>query len=153
MTRKQARPWPVMWSITCGPFYIFCRVTPGGIIQPTLCRAACCGSFEDLQLVLVTHQNSLVSSGCAIPFKDGHTPLADFFLWCGGKVGPHFHKAAALTSWGRSHSRIAAYLHGITSFRVFSRSNAVTVSPLVMHISATTVNDRIMKVRLIEDVV
>jgi hypothetical protein len=42
MTRKQARPWPVMCSITCGPFYIFCRVTPGGIIQPTLCRAACC---------------------------------------------------------------------------------------------------------------
>jgi hypothetical protein len=36
----QARPWPVMCSITCGPFYIFCRVTPGGIIQPTLCRAA-----------------------------------------------------------------------------------------------------------------
>jgi hypothetical protein len=35
MTRKQARPWPVMCSITCGPFYIFCRVTPGGIIQPT----------------------------------------------------------------------------------------------------------------------
>jgi hypothetical protein len=42
MTRKQARPWPVMCSITCGPFYIFCQVTPGGIIQPTLCRAACC---------------------------------------------------------------------------------------------------------------
>src|SRR4029079_3236194 len=65
---------------------------------------------------------------------------------CGAaaKVAPHFHKAAAPTSWGRSHSRIAAYLHGIRSFIVFFRSNAVAVSPLVMHISATTVNDRIM---------
>jgi hypothetical protein len=26
--------------------------------------------------------------GCAIPFKDGHTPLADFFLWCGGQGRP-----------------------------------------------------------------
>ena len=66
---------------------------------------------------------------------------------CGAaaKVAPHFHKAAALTCWGRSHSRIAAYLHGIRSFRVFFRSNAVAVSPLVMHISATTVNDRIIR--------
>jgi hypothetical protein len=66
---------------------------------------------------------------------------------CGAaaKVAPHFHKAAAPTSWGRSHSRIAAYLHGIRSFRVFFRSNAVAVSPLVMHISATTVNNRIMR--------
>src|SRR4029434_4259620 len=66
---------------------------------------------------------------------------------CGAaaKVAPHFHKAAAVTCWGRSHIRIAAYLHGIRSFRVFFRSNAVAVSPLVMHISATTVNDRIMR--------
>ena len=66
---------------------------------------------------------------------------------CGAaaKVAPHFHKAAALTCWGRSHSRIAAYLHGIRSFRVLFRSNAVAVSPLVMHISATTVNNLIMK--------
>ena len=66
---------------------------------------------------------------------------------CGAaaKVAPHFHKAAALTCWGHSHSRIAAYLHGIRSFRIFFRSNAVAVSPLVMHISATTVNDRIMR--------
>ena len=66
---------------------------------------------------------------------------------CGAaaKVAPHFHKAAAPTSWGRSHSRIAAYLHGIRSFIVFFRSNAVAVSPLVMHISATTVNNRIMR--------
>ena len=66
---------------------------------------------------------------------------------CGAaaKVAPHFHKAAALICWGRSHSRIAAYLHGIRSFRVFFRSKAVAVSPLVMHISATTVNDRIMR--------
>ena len=66
---------------------------------------------------------------------------------CGAaaKVAPHFHKAAALTCWGRSHSRIAAYLHGIRSFRIVFRSNAVAVSPLVMHISATTVNDRIMR--------
>jgi hypothetical protein len=33
-------------------------------------------------------QDSLVSSGCAIPFKDGHTPLADFVLWCGGQGRP-----------------------------------------------------------------
>jgi len=26
--------------------------------------------------------------GCAIPFKDSHTPLADFFLWCGGQGRP-----------------------------------------------------------------
>jgi hypothetical protein len=26
--------------------------------------------------------------GCAIPFKDGHTPPADFFLWCGGQGRP-----------------------------------------------------------------
>jgi hypothetical protein len=66
---------------------------------------------------------------------------------CGAaaKVAPHFHKAAALTCWCRSHSRMAAYLHGIRSFRVSFRSNAVAVSPLVMHISATTVNDRIMR--------
>jgi hypothetical protein len=31
-------------------------------------------------------QDSLVS--CAIPFKDGHAPLADFFLWCGGQGRP-----------------------------------------------------------------
>jgi len=37
---------------------------------------------------------------------------------------------------------MAAYLHGIRSLRVFFRSNAVAVSPLVMHISATTVNNR-----------
>jgi hypothetical protein len=69
---------------------------------------------------------------------------------CGAaaKVAPHFHKAAAVTCWGRSHIRIAAYLHGIRSFRVFFRSNAVAVSPLVMHISATTVNDRIMRAPL-----
>jgi hypothetical protein len=37
-------------------------------------------------------------------------------------------------------------LHGIRSFRVSFRSNAVAVSPLVIHISATTVNDdRIMR--------
>jgi hypothetical protein len=66
---------------------------------------------------------------------------------CGAaaNVAPHFHKAAALTGWCRSHSRMAAYLHGIRSFRVSFRSNAVAVSPLVMHISATTVNDRIMR--------
>src|SRR6476661_8491076 len=66
---------------------------------------------------------------------------------CGAaaKVAPHFHKAAALTCWGRSHSRIAAYLHGIRSIRIFFRSNAVAVSPLVMHISATTVTDRIIR--------
>src|SRR6476646_1906333 len=66
---------------------------------------------------------------------------------CGAaaNVAPHFHKAAALTGWCRSHSRMAAYLHGIRSFRVPFRSNAVAVSPLVMHISATTVNDRIMR--------
>jgi len=66
---------------------------------------------------------------------------------CGAaaKVAPHFHKAAALTCWGRSHSRIAAYLHGIRSFRICFKSNAVAVSPLVMHISATTVNDRIIR--------
>ena len=65
---------------------------------------------------------------------------------CGAaaKVAPHFHKAAAPTCWGHAHSRIAAYLHGIRSFRIVFRSNAVAVSPLVMHISATTVNDRIM---------
>src|SRR6478672_10293403 len=61
------------------------------------------------------------------------------------KVAPHFHKAAAFTCWGRSHSRIAAYLHGVRSFRVSFRSNAVAVSPLVMHIIATTVNGRIMR--------
>ena len=65
---------------------------------------------------------------------------------CGAaaKVAPHFHKAAAFNCWGRSHSRIAAYLHGIRPFIVSFRSKAVAVSPLVMHISATTVNDRIM---------
>jgi len=65
---------------------------------------------------------------------------------CGAaaKVAPHFHKAAALTCWCRSHSRMAAYLHGIRSFRVSFRSNAVAVSQLVMHIRATTVNNRLM---------
>src|SRR4029077_12901403 len=46
---------------------------------------------------------------------------------------------------GRSHSRIAAYLQGIRSSRVFFRSNAVAASPLVMYISATSVNERIME--------
>ena len=65
---------------------------------------------------------------------------------CGAaaKVAPHFHKAAVFTCWGHAHSRIAAYLHGIRSFRTVFRSTAVAVSLLVMHISATTVNDRIM---------
>ena len=66
---------------------------------------------------------------------------------CGAaaNVAPHFHKAAALTGWCRSHRRIAAYLHGIRSFRVSFRSNAVAVPPLVMHIRATTVNARTMR--------
>ena len=83
----------------------------------------------------------------AAPYRLRTAPHGLPISSCGAaaKIAPHFHKAAALSCWGRWHSRIAAYLHGIRSIRIFFRSNAVAVSPLVMHTSATTVNDRIMR--------